>query len=142
MQFREIPSLSRLMDKHLDHEVVPGKLTTFDYMQSVTVSIPVEDYEKLLGDEVETLYLRPMVKALGEKINSFGPVLATELPIPKGEVAWNCTNGRIPVLLQVVRRTNPDRYQILLHALVEPVNLPCDCEGSCEGNCGECKKEE
>jgi hypothetical protein len=144
MQFREVPSLSRLMDKHLNHEVVPGKMTTFDYMQSITVSIPTENYEKLLGDEVETLYLRPMVKALGEKINSFGPVRAAELPIPKGEVAWNCTNGRIPVLLRIVRRVNPDRYQILLHALVEPVNLHSDCEkcqSHCEGNC-KGKKEE
>lgn len=141
MQFREIPSLSRLMDKCLDHQVVPGKLTTFDYMQSVTVSIPAEDYEKLLGDEVETLYLRKMVKALGDKINSLGPVRATELPIPKGEIAWNCTNGRIPVLLRIVRRPLPDRYQILLHALVEPVfPLPATAANVRKKNNGENKE--
>jgi hypothetical protein len=121
------------MDRYLDYKVRPGKLTTFDHMQSVTVSIPADDYEKLLGDEIETLYLRPMVKALGEKINSFGPVRAAELPIPKGEMAWSCTKGRIPVLLRIIRRSDPDRYQILLHALVEP-------SGQCRGVCASGSK--
>lgn len=145
MIFREIPSLSRLMDRYLDHQVVPGKVTTMNYMQSITVSVPTEDYVKLLGDEVETLYLRPMVEALGKKVNALGPVRAAELPIPKNEMAWNCTNGRIPVMLRIVRRNTPDRYQILIHALVEPVDPPCDCEecqNHCEGNCGNCEKEE
>ena len=142
MQFREISSLSRLMDRYLDYKVRPGKPTTFDHMQSVTVSIPAEDYEKLLGDEIETLYLKPMVKALGEKINSFGPVRAAELPIPKGEMAWSCTNGRIPVLLRIVRRPDPDRYQIIIHALVEPVRDTTDCDCTCETKCtSSCKCE-
>ncbi len=132
MQFREIPSLSRLMDRYLDYKVRPGKPTTFDHMQSVTVSIPAADYKKLLGDEIETLYLRPMIEALGVKINSFGPVRAAELPIPKDEMAWSCTKGRIPVLLRIVRRTDPDRYQILLHALVEPTRDTADCAGDCD----------
>jgi hypothetical protein len=123
------------MDRHLDYKVRPGKPTTFDHMQSVTVSIPANDYEKLLGDEIETLYLRPMVKALGVKINSFGPVRAAELPIPKGEMAWSCTKGRIPVLLRIVRRLNPDRYQILIHALVEPTRDTADCAGDCNCDC-------
>jgi hypothetical protein len=123
------------MDRYLDYKVRPGKLTTFDHMQSVTVSIPADDYEKLLGDEIETLYLRPMVKALGIKINSFGPVRAAELPIPEGEMAWSCTKGRIPVLLRIVRRTSPDRYQILIHALVEPTRDTTDCAGDCAGDC-------
>jgi len=147
MQFREIPSLSRLMDRYLDYKVRPGKPTTFVHMQSVTVSIPAEDYEKMLGDEIENLYLRPMIKAMGEKINSLGPVYAAEMPIPEGEMAWSCTNGRIPVLLRIVRRTDPDRYQILIHALVDPVRDSC-CEGECAceikgGNCsGSCCEKE
>ena len=146
MQFREIPSLSRLMDRYLDYKVRPGKPTTFDHMQSITVSILADDYEKLLGDEIETLYLRPMVKALGVKINSFGPVRAAELPIPKDEMAWSCTKGRIPVLLRIVRRSDPDRYQILLHALVDPTRDAADCAGNCNCNCetkctSTCKRE-
>ena len=124
MFFREIPSLSRLLDVHLSVEVVPGEPDTIDNLQSVTVSIPSENIVKMTGDEIETLYLRPMVKALAEKINTLGNVRVGEIPlakIPKTEVAFSCTNGKIPVLLRIVRREVPtDRHQILIHALVQP----------------------
>lgn len=124
MQFREIPSLSRLMDIHLEVEKVDGPVTSLDDMQSITISIPTEDIVKMTGDEVESLYLRPMVKALAEKINTMGNVRAAELPMPKdkAEIVFSCTNGRIPVMLRIVRRTNPDRHQFLMHALVQPEN--------------------
>lgn len=126
MQFRNIPSLSRLLDVHLSVEVLEGKPTNIDSLQTITVSIPTEEWAKMTGDEVETLYLRPMVKALAEKINTLGSVRTAEIPlskIPKTEQAWLCTKGSIPVLLRVVRRTIPtDRHQILIHALVQPEN--------------------
>jgi hypothetical protein len=121
MDFREIPSLSRLLDIGLEVEVVEGDLTTMDYMQSCTVSVPTEDFYMVTSDSLELLYLRPMVKALAEKINTLGDVKVGTLPIPEKEMAWQCTNGRIPVLLRIVRRSSPDRHQILIHALVEPV---------------------
>lgn len=122
--FRQIPSLSRLLDVHLSVEVVEGKPTNIDHLQTITVSIPTEDFVQMTGDEVETLYLRPMIKSLAEKINTLGNVRVAEIPlskIPKTEQAWLCTKGRIPVMLRVVRRTIPtDRHQILIHALVQP----------------------
>jgi hypothetical protein len=121
MKFREVPSLSRLLDKDLEVNVVEGDLTTIDHMQSCTISIPTDDFRMIAPDTFELLYLRPMVKALAEKINTLGDVKIGTLPIPKKEMAWQCTNGRIPVLLRIVRRPNPDRHQVLLHALVEPM---------------------
>ena len=122
--FRQIPSLSRLMDVDLSVEVVEGRPTNIDHLQTVTVSIPTDTFVGMTGDEIETLYLRPMVRALAKKINSLGNVRCAEIPldkIPKREQAWLCTNGRIPVLLRVVRREVPtDRHQILIHALVQP----------------------
>ena len=123
---REIPSLSRLLDIHLEVEVVEGRPTSFNHMQTITVSIPTEDFVMLTGEEIETLYFRPMIKALAEKINTLGNVKAAEIPletIPEEEAAFSCTNGRIPVLLRIVRRTiGTDRHQILIHALVQPEN--------------------
>lgn len=121
---REVASLSRLLDVNLSVEVVPGDVTNIDNLQTLTVSIPTEDYLKLTGEDVETLYLRPMIKALAAKINTLGNVRAAAIPlerIPKSEQAHLCTKGRIPVLLRVVRRQIPtDRHQILIHALVQP----------------------
>jgi len=122
MQFRNVPSLSRLLDTTLEVDVVDGPVTTMDYMQSLTVSIPTEDFIKLTGDEVENLYLRPMIRAIGKAINDMGNVKTTYLPIPENEIAFRCMKGKIPVLMRVVRRPDPDRHQILIHALVEPVN--------------------
>ena len=125
MYFREVPSLSRLLDVHLTVEVVEGTPTNIDNLQSVTVSFPSEDIAQMTGDEIETLYLRPMVEALAKKINTLGNVCCAEIPLsklPKSEVAFSCTNGKIPVLLRVVRRTKPDRHQFLIHALVQPEN--------------------
>lgn len=119
---REIPSLSRLLDVHLKVEVVDGPVTTIDHMQTCTVSIPADAYVTMTGDEVELLYLRPMVKALGEKINSIGNVKVRELPMPKKMVAFSCTKGSIPIMLTIAHRMHPDRYQLTLYALVEPVN--------------------
>jgi hypothetical protein len=121
MQFREVPSLSRLLDTVLEVEVVPGEVTSKHDLLSVTVSIPTEEFQKLAGHEVENMYLRPMTKALGKKINELGDVMCRAIPIPEKENAWNCTNGRIPVLLRIVRRPDPDRHQILIHAWVQPV---------------------
>ena len=122
--FRQVPSLSRLLDVHLTVEVVEGLPTNIDDLQTITVSIPTEEFVKMTADEVEYLYLRPMVKALADKINTLGNVRVAEIPlskIPKTQQAWLCTKGRIPVLLRVVRRTVPtDRHQILIHALVQP----------------------
>jgi hypothetical protein len=120
--FREVPSLSRLLDTHLKVEVVPGPVTNTDNLFNVTVSIPTEDFGLLTGDEIENLYFRPMVRAIAEKINALGNVKASEIPLPEKEIAFNCNNGKIPVLLRVVRRTNPDRHQILIHVLVQPEN--------------------
>ena len=117
---REIPSLSRLLDVHLTVDVVKGKVTSMDHMQSITVSIPTEEYRKLTGDEVETLYLRPMVKAIANAVNKLGDVKARTMPLIENETSFLCTNGKIPVLLRVVRRPNPDRHQILMHVLVQP----------------------
>ena len=122
MLFREVPSLSRLMDTHLKVDVVAGKVTNLDNLLSITVSVPTEDFVKLTGDEIENLYLRPMVKALAEKINILGSVKVGVIPTPKKEVAFNCNNGNVPILLRVVRRKKPDRHQILIHALVQPEN--------------------
>ena len=125
-QLRSIPSLSRLLDVDLEVEVVEGKPTSMKDMQNVTVSIPTEDFMKMTGDEIEALYLRPMVKALAKRINTMGNVKAAEIPLdtlPEDEAAFLCTNGNIPVLLRIVRRTIPtDRHQILIHALVQPEN--------------------
>ena len=122
--FRQVPSLSRLLDVHLTVEVVEGLPTNIDDLQTITVSIPTEEFVKMTADEVEYLYLLPMVKALADKINTLGNVRVAEIPlskIPKTQQAWLCTKGRIPVLLRVVRRTVPtDRHQILIHALVQP----------------------
>lgn len=123
MQFRNVPSLSRLLDTVLEVEVVDGPVTTMDYLQSLTVSIPTEDFIKLTGDEVENLYLRPMIKAIGKKINEMGNVKTNYLPIPEKEIAFRCMKGKIPVLMRVVRRNNPDRHQILIHAWVQPENV-------------------
>lgn len=124
MEFREVPSLSRLLDVGLTVDVVEGKVDSIDYLQTVTVSIPSEEIVKMTGDEVETLYLRPMVKALAKKINTLGNVRVGTIPlsrIPKHEIAFQCENGKIPVLLRIVRRPIPtDRHQILIHALVQP----------------------
>lgn len=120
MLFREVPSLSRLLDTKLEVEVVPGSVTNLTNMLNITVSIPTEDFVILTGDEIENLYLRPMVKAIAKKLNTLGNVKAGSLPLPKKEIAFNCTNGKIPVLLRVVRRYNPDRHQILIHVLVQP----------------------
>lgn len=132
MQFRSVPSLSRLLDVHLSVDVVDGKPTNIKHLQSVTVSVPTEDWGKMTGDEVETLYLRPMLKGLADKINTLGTVRTAEIPLdrlPKEEQAWLCTNGKIPVLLRIVRRIIPtDRHQILLHALVQPVDETPDKE--------------
>lgn len=120
---RQVPSLSRLLDIHLEAEVVDKPPTNIKQLQTVTVSIPTDEYKKMTGDEIETLYLRPMVKALAEKINTFGSVRAAPIPIkkfPKTEQVWLCTNGRIPVTLRIVRREIPtDRHQILIHALIQ-----------------------
>lgn len=124
MQFRNIFSLSRLLDVYLNIEVIEGKPTNLDNLLSITISVPTEEWRKMTGDEVETLYLRPMVKALAEKINALGNVKTAKIPLsrfPKTEQAWGCTKGKIPVLLRVVRRVSPyDRHQILIHALVQP----------------------
>lgn len=122
MLFREIPSLSRLLDTHLEVEVVPGPVTSTDDLINVTISIPTEDFIKMTGDEIETLYLRPMIKAAADKINTLGNIKVDTIPVPEKEVAFQCNNGRIPVLLRIVRRPNPDRHQILIHALVQPEN--------------------
>lgn len=125
MQFRDVPSLSRLLDIVLEVDVVDvleEAVTNLDNLLSLTVSIPTEDFVKMTGDEVENLYLRPMIKAIGKKINSLGDVKAGLLPIPENEIAFRCMKGKIPVLMRVVRRHNPDRHQILIHVLVEPVN--------------------
>lgn len=127
MIFREIPSLSRLLDVHLSVEVVEGEPNTIDYLQSITVSIPSEEIQKMTGDEIETLYLRPMVKALAEKINTLGNVRVAAIPLdrfPKNEIVFLCEKGAIPVTLRIVRREVPtDRHQILIHALVQPENV-------------------
>jgi hypothetical protein len=112
-----------LLDKDLEVKVVEGDLTTMNHMQSCTISIPTDDFRMLASDTFELLYLRPMVKALAEKINTLGDVKIGTLPIPKKEMAWQCTKGRIPVLLRIVRRPNPDRHQVLIHALVEPSEI-------------------
>jgi hypothetical protein len=120
---REIPSLSRLLDVYLTADVVDGPVETIDNLETITVSIPSDDFVQITGDELETIYLRPMVKALAKKINKMGTVRATEIPLsklPDTEAAFLCTNGRIPVLLRIVRRVEPDRHQILIHALVQP----------------------
>ena len=126
MEFREVPSLSRLLDVGLEVDVVEGPVTNIDHLQTVTVSIPSEDFAKMTGDEVETLYLRPMVRGLAEKINTLGNVRVGEIPLerfPKSEIVFQCKNGKIPVLLRIVRRPVPtDRHQILIHALVQPEN--------------------
>lgn len=123
---RNIPSLSRLLDVHLEVDVVEGKPTNIDNLQTITISIPTEEFVKMTGDELELLYFRPMVKALAKKINTLGNVKTAEIPldrIPKTEAATLCTNGKIPVLIRIVRRTVPnDRHQILIHALVQPEN--------------------
>jgi len=121
--FREVPSLSRLLDVHLTVEVVEGRPTNIDHLQSVTVSFPSNDIAQMTGEEIETLYLRPMVKALAEKINKLGNVRTAAIPLDrfsKRELVFLCEKGRIPVTIRVVRRTNPDRHQILIHALVQP----------------------
>jgi len=125
--FDNIPSLSRLLDIHLEVDVVEGTPSTCEHMKSLTFSLPTDEYTKLSGGEMERLYFRPIMKAIGEAINKLGPVRTAAIPLPKDEVAFQCTNGRIPVLLRVVRRSNPDRHQFLIHALVEPV-----CEPSTE----------
>lgn len=120
---REVPSLSRLLDVSLTVDVVEGEVTNIDNLESITVTIPSADFVGITGDELEVLYLRPMVKALAEKINSLGDVRVAEIPlskIPDTEAAYLCTNGKIPVLLRLVRRVDPDRHQILIHALVQP----------------------
>lgn len=123
---RSIPSLSRLLDVYLSVEVVEGAPTNIDSLQTITVSIPTDEFVKMTGAEIEQLYLRPMVKALAEKINLLGNVRVAEIPlekIPKTEAAFACTKGRVPVLLRLVRRQIPnDRHQILIHALVQPEN--------------------
>ena len=116
----QIPSLSRLLDTKLNVEVVEGEVTNIDSLLSLTISIATEDYFQLSGKEIENLYLRKMVDAIADKINCLGNVKTRAIPVPKNEVAWLCTKGRIPVLLRVVRRLNPDRYQILMHVLVQP----------------------
>lgn len=121
MLFREIPSLSRLLDTVLKVEVVPGEVTSKDNILSITISIPTDDFKGLTGSEIENLYLRKMVQALGDKINELGNVRCRALPVPEKETAWSCTNGRIPVLLRIVRRPDPDRHQILIHVWVQPV---------------------
>lgn len=121
MEFRQVPSLARLLDTRLTVEVVDGEPTNYDDLLSVTISIPTSEFTKLTGDAVENLYLRRMIDALALKINGFGKVVTGEIPIPKGEMAWLCTNGKIPVLLRIVRREDPDRHQILIHALVQKV---------------------
>jgi hypothetical protein len=97
--------------------------TNIDQLQSVTVSIPTDEFKSLTGDAVESLYLRPMVKALAKKINTLGNVCTAAIPLPdtKYEMAWLCDKGRIPVLIRIVRRVQPDRHQILIHALVQSV---------------------
>ncbi len=124
MLFREAPSLSRLLDVNLTVEIVEGVPTNIDHLQTCTISIPAEDYEQLDGEAVEQLYLRPMVRALAEKINTLGNVRVAEMPLDrfKKEIAFSCTNGKIPVTLRIVRRSDPDRYQILIHALVQPTS--------------------
>jgi hypothetical protein len=120
---RQIPSLSRLLDVSLTVEVVPGEVTSLFDLQSITVSIPSEEFVQITGDELELLYLRPMVKAMAEKINLLGNVRVAAIPLsklPDTEAAYLCTKGRIPVLLRLVRRTSPDRHQILIHVLVQP----------------------
>lgn len=119
---REIPSLSRLLDVHLTAEVVEGKVDSLDDMLSVTVSIPTDEYHKLCGQDVELLYVRPMLKALAESINELGKVKVGVLPLPKGEAAFSCTKGKVPVMLRLVRRVTPDRYQLLMHTLVQKVD--------------------
>jgi len=125
--FDNVPSLSRLLNIHLNVEVIEGVPSTHKHMKSLTFSLPTAEYTKLSGGEMERLYFRPAMKAIGEAINEMGPVRTAEIPLPKDEVAFQCTNGRIPVLLRVVRRSSPDRHQFLIHALVEPV-----CEPSTE----------
>lgn len=120
MLFREVPSLSRLLDTLLEVEVVPGDVTSWKDLLHVTVSIPTDDFIKLTGDEVETLYLRPMLKGLATRINQMGNVKAGDLAMPKKEIAFKCTKGRIPVVLRVIRRCEPDRHQLLMHVLVQP----------------------
>lgn len=120
MLFREVPSLSRLLDTLLEVEVVPGDVTSWENLLHVTVSIPTDDFIKLTGDEVETLYLRPLLKGLATRINQMGNVKAGDLVMPKKEIAFKCTKGRIPVVLRVIRRCEPDRHQLLMHVLVQP----------------------
>ena len=119
-----IPSLSRLLDTKLLVEVVAGEVTSMDNMETITVSIPTDDYNQLASQDLEFGYLRPMIKALATKINRLGNVKAKALTLPKGEMAWLCTNGSIPVVLRIVRRKQPDRHQILIHALVQPILDP------------------
>ncbi|MHC4704259.1 MAG: hypothetical protein ACYTFQ_27180 [Planctomycetota bacterium] len=122
MALTEIPSLSRLLDTKLTVEVVEGEVTSMHNMETITISIPTADFNHLSGHDVEFGYLRPMIKALAEKINSLGDVKARALPLPEKETAWLCTQGKIPVMLRIVRREKPDRHQLLIHALVQPVD--------------------
>jgi hypothetical protein len=120
----EVPSLSRLLDVHLEVDVdYDTPLTSMDDMKSITVSIPTGDYMMLSGADVEKMYLRPMVEALAKEINILGTVTTRELPEPEGICAVTCTNGKIPVTLTIVRRENPDRHQLTLFALVQPVEV-------------------
>ena len=119
---KTIPSLSRYLDTELTAEVVPGEPTTRDYQLYTTFSFPTDEMEKLSPVVLNEKYFQPAVKALAEKINSMGKVKTAPLPLPEGMVAFNCTKGKIPVTLIVVRHMYPDRHQFFISILVEPVN--------------------
>jgi hypothetical protein len=52
-----------------------------------------------------------------------GNVKTGKLPMPKGQVAFSCDKGKIPVMLRLVRRRSGiDRHILIISVLVEPAN--------------------
>jgi len=126
----DVPSLAPIIDNALTEagiEVVPGRVDDEAGHYFGTFSIPTDDFAKLTADEVFLLYLKPMTEAIAKDIVKYangGPIAtkARKLPGKKDKViGFRCFKGRVPVNVYILRRSDPDRHQIIVDTHVQQV---------------------
>jgi hypothetical protein len=126
----DVPSLAPIIDaklKEAEIEVVPGKVTDEAGHFFGTISIPTDDFGKMTADEIFLLYLKPLTTAIGDAIVNYAagyPVCtkARKLPGKKDKViGFRCFQGKVPVNVYIMRRSSPDRHQIIVDTHVQQV---------------------